>query len=241
MSAAISRGKRSGGTTPFRKFPPPKRDTGMKRKIPMPDSPGNNNASGSGKLWNDLPEKERMAVILRDVEGFSTSEVAEILGSSEGTVRSQICRGRLRIKEAMDRNDRRAFMNCNRTRNLLHCMPAETCQRRSGQDESRICRNARNASGSARAWRTTNCCCDRFAGNQWPASALAEMRAGTVFPTGEASSVLGWWIRLERLPLLGFAETAFAVAGVALAVIVSATLFAQLRHVTANPDDARGV
>jgi RNA polymerase sigma-70 factor (ECF subfamily) len=58
------------------------------------------------RLWkalNELPEKERMAVILRDVEGFSTTEVAEILGSSEGTVRSQICRGRMRLKEAMDR------------------------------------------------------------------------------------------------------------------------------------------
>lgn len=57
------------------------------------------------KLWkalHSLPEKERMAVILRDVEGFSTAEVAEILGSSETTVRSQICRGRLRLKEAMD-------------------------------------------------------------------------------------------------------------------------------------------
>ena len=56
-------------------------------------------------LWralDGLPEKERMAVILRDVEGFTTAEVAEILGSSEGTVRSQICRGRLRIKDAMD-------------------------------------------------------------------------------------------------------------------------------------------
>ncbi len=56
-------------------------------------------------LWralDQLPEKERMSVILRDVEGFTTAEVAEILGSSEGTVRSQICRGRLRIKEAMD-------------------------------------------------------------------------------------------------------------------------------------------
>jgi RNA polymerase sigma-70 factor, ECF subfamily len=56
-------------------------------------------------LWralDGLPEKEKMAVILRDVEGFTTTEVAEILGSSEGTVRSQICRGRLRIKEAME-------------------------------------------------------------------------------------------------------------------------------------------
>jgi len=56
-------------------------------------------------LWralDELPEKERMAVILRDVEGFSTAEVAEILKSTEGTVRSQICRGRLRIKDSMD-------------------------------------------------------------------------------------------------------------------------------------------
>jgi RNA polymerase sigma-70 factor (ECF subfamily) len=56
-------------------------------------------------LWralDTLPEKEKMAVILRDVEGFTTAEVAEILGSSEGTVRSQICRGRIHIKEAMD-------------------------------------------------------------------------------------------------------------------------------------------
>jgi RNA polymerase sigma-70 factor (ECF subfamily) len=54
------------------------------------------------KALDELPEKERMAVILRDVEGFSTSEVSEILGSSESTVRSQICRGRLKLKEAMD-------------------------------------------------------------------------------------------------------------------------------------------
>jgi RNA polymerase sigma-70 factor (ECF subfamily) len=54
------------------------------------------------RALNNLPEKERMAVILRDVEGLSTSEVAAILKSSEGTVRSQICRGRLRLKELID-------------------------------------------------------------------------------------------------------------------------------------------
>ena len=52
---------------------------------------------------NLLPEKERLALLLRDVEGFSTAEVASMLGSSETTVRSQICRGRLRLKEALDR------------------------------------------------------------------------------------------------------------------------------------------
>ena len=37
-----------------------------------------------------LPRKERAAVVLREIEGLSTSEVATILGSSEATVRSQI-------------------------------------------------------------------------------------------------------------------------------------------------------
>lgn len=77
------------------------------------ETPGNSKDPYSGLAWeqqrqrlwkalNALPEKERMAVLLRDVEGFSTAEVAEILGSTESTVRSQICRGRLRIKDAMD-------------------------------------------------------------------------------------------------------------------------------------------
>lgn len=50
-----------------------------------------------------LPEKERLAIVLRDVEGLSTAEVADILHSSETTVRSQISRGRIRLKTAIDR------------------------------------------------------------------------------------------------------------------------------------------
>lgn len=50
-----------------------------------------------------LPEKERLAILLRDVEGLSTGEVAEILESSETTVRSQVSRGRLRLKAVLDR------------------------------------------------------------------------------------------------------------------------------------------
>ena len=54
------------------------------------------------KALESLPEKERMAVVLRDIEGMSTSEVAEMLGSSETTVRSQISRARVRMKDAID-------------------------------------------------------------------------------------------------------------------------------------------
>ena len=54
------------------------------------------------KALNSLPEKERIAVTLRDIEGFSTAEVAAILESSESTVRSQVSRARVRMKDAID-------------------------------------------------------------------------------------------------------------------------------------------
>lgn len=45
-----------------------------------------------------LTERERDAIVLRDLEGLSTAEVARILGSTETTVRSQISTGRVKIK-----------------------------------------------------------------------------------------------------------------------------------------------
>ena len=57
-------------------------------------------------LWKALAclsENERVAIVLRDVEGLSTAEVAAILESPEVTVRSRISRGRLKLKEIVDR------------------------------------------------------------------------------------------------------------------------------------------
>jgi RNA polymerase sigma-70 factor (ECF subfamily) len=48
-----------------------------------------------------LPEKERAALLLREMEGLSTGEVARILGSSEATVRSQICTARLKLRKLL--------------------------------------------------------------------------------------------------------------------------------------------
>jgi len=48
-----------------------------------------------------LPEKQRASIVLRDIEGLSTREVAGILGCAEVTVRSQISTGRLRLREWM--------------------------------------------------------------------------------------------------------------------------------------------
>ena len=45
-----------------------------------------------------LPAKERAAILLRDIEGLPTDEVARILKSSSTTVRSQISSARKKIK-----------------------------------------------------------------------------------------------------------------------------------------------
>jgi RNA polymerase sigma-70 factor (ECF subfamily) len=45
-----------------------------------------------------LTEKERAAIVLRDLEGLPTDEVARILGSSSTTVRSQISSARTKIR-----------------------------------------------------------------------------------------------------------------------------------------------
>ena len=48
-----------------------------------------------------LPEVFREAVLLRDVEGWSYREIAEMLGVGEGTVKSRAHRGRKRLKELL--------------------------------------------------------------------------------------------------------------------------------------------
>ena len=49
-----------------------------------------------------LPQKERFAIILRDIEELPTDEVASILGSSPATVRVQISNARAKIRKFME-------------------------------------------------------------------------------------------------------------------------------------------
>lgn len=51
-----------------------------------------------GRALATLPYKERASIVLRDVEGLSTEEVAQIMNSSATTVRSQISSARKKIK-----------------------------------------------------------------------------------------------------------------------------------------------
>ncbi|HEX7177651.1 MAG TPA: sigma-70 family RNA polymerase sigma factor [Pyrinomonadaceae bacterium] len=45
-----------------------------------------------------LPEKERTAVVLRDLEGLATEEVARLMNTRPATVRSQISTARVKLK-----------------------------------------------------------------------------------------------------------------------------------------------
>lgn len=51
-----------------------------------------------GRAIATLPFKERASIVLRDVEGFSTEEVARIMKSSATTVRSQVSSARKKIR-----------------------------------------------------------------------------------------------------------------------------------------------
>lgn len=50
-----------------------------------------------------LPERQRMAVVLFDVEGYQHQEIAEILGVPPGTVRSDVFHARRALREALEK------------------------------------------------------------------------------------------------------------------------------------------
>ncbi len=54
-----------------------------------------------------LPEKQRAALVLRDIEGLSAKEAAAALGSTEATVRSHASAARCQIKKFVERYLRR--------------------------------------------------------------------------------------------------------------------------------------
>jgi RNA polymerase sigma-70 factor, ECF subfamily len=53
------------------------------------------------KFLMELPESQRTAIVLHDIEGFQYQEIAEILGTSVGTVRSRIYYGRMKLRDLL--------------------------------------------------------------------------------------------------------------------------------------------
>ncbi len=56
---------------------------------------------------DSLPLKERTALVLRDIEGLSTEETAEILGIASVTVRTHVSKARVRIRHFLERKQRK--------------------------------------------------------------------------------------------------------------------------------------
>ena len=56
----------------------------------------------------EIPEAYRTVLILRDLEGFCTSEVAAITDRSEATIRWRLAEARKMFKESWERRERRS-------------------------------------------------------------------------------------------------------------------------------------
>lgn len=69
-----------------------------------PENPGNSEMVGNLKsALNRLHVRYRIPVILKDVEGFSQEEIAEILKKPVGTIKARISRGRSRLKKELEK------------------------------------------------------------------------------------------------------------------------------------------
>jgi RNA polymerase sigma-70 factor (sigma-E family) len=71
----------------------------------LPDRPVEDHTDRSemrdalGRALRRLPERQRLAVMLRYYEDMSEREIAEVLGVSVGTVKSTVSRGMARLRE----------------------------------------------------------------------------------------------------------------------------------------------
>src|SRR5215831_17490260 len=71
---------------------------------PAPDRTADRNLLDAKlrEALDELPPRHRMAVVLFDVEGYSHTEIAKMLGVPEGTVRSDVFHARRRLRQIMD-------------------------------------------------------------------------------------------------------------------------------------------
>lgn len=79
-------------------------------RVPDPQAPdprGNLDLSQEVQtVLTDIPETYRTVLVLRDLEGFSTSEVAAVTERSEATIRWRLAEARRMFKDAWERRQR---------------------------------------------------------------------------------------------------------------------------------------
>jgi len=56
------------------------------------------------KALNSLHSRYRIPVVLKDIEGFSQEEIAEMLNKPIGTIKARISRGRAYLKKEIEKN-----------------------------------------------------------------------------------------------------------------------------------------
>jgi len=85
-----------------------KADTRNKREAPLPDAipvqPGEEDTLLGGLLeraMDRLPDGMRQVLILHDVEGYTHEEIAEFLGVTAGTSKSQLFKARGKMRELL--------------------------------------------------------------------------------------------------------------------------------------------
>jgi RNA polymerase sigma-70 factor, ECF subfamily len=54
------------------------------------------------RALDQLPDDWRMAVVLRDIEGFSTEEAAKIAGVRQAAFKSRLHRGRMQLRALLE-------------------------------------------------------------------------------------------------------------------------------------------
>lgn len=84
-----------------------RRDTNPK----IPELPDGRNSD----RWSDrqlvhrslarLPERQRIAIHLKDIEGYSSKEIAKIMETDEANVRTLLSRGRRALKEIIEKEE----------------------------------------------------------------------------------------------------------------------------------------
>ena len=61
----------------------------------------NDMATLTRKLMAELPDKQRIAIHMRDIEGYEIEEIANLLESDEASVRVNLSRTRKSIREQL--------------------------------------------------------------------------------------------------------------------------------------------
>src|SRR5438876_60014 len=99
--SARPRRSSTGSGWPAQAAHPPRKTSDGAAGRPARPGPAGTEASLLARALAELPPTLRTAIVLRDVEGLSTQEAAEIAGVSQAAFKSRLHQARLRVRAAI--------------------------------------------------------------------------------------------------------------------------------------------